>query len=47
MEDVSTSVLEKIKNIYVGKTEKRSDVSRHIELHINMRYIVFVIYKTA
>ena len=30
MEDVSTSVLENLKNIYEGKTEKWSDVSRHI-----------------
>ena len=29
-EDVSTRVLEKIKNILEGKTEKWSDVSRHI-----------------
>ena len=30
MEDVSTRVLEKIKNISEGKTEKWSDISRHI-----------------
>ena len=30
MEYVSTRVLEKIKNIQEGKTEKWSDVSRHI-----------------
>ena len=30
MEYVSTRVLEKIKNIEEGKTEKWSDVSRHI-----------------
>ena len=30
MEDVSTRVLEKIKHIQEGKTEKWSDVSRHI-----------------
>ena len=30
MEDVSTRVLEKIKNTEEGKTEKWSDVSRHI-----------------
>ena len=30
MEDVSTRVFEKIKNILEGKTKKWSDVSRHI-----------------
>ena len=30
LEDVTTRVLEKIKNIQEGKTEKWSDVSRHI-----------------
>ena len=30
MEDVSTRVLEKIKNILEGETEKWSDVSKHI-----------------
>ena len=35
MEDISTKVLEKIKNILEAKTEKWSDVSRHILLHIS------------
>ena len=30
MEDVSTKALEKIKNILEGKTEKWSDLPRHI-----------------
>ena len=30
MEDVNTNVIENIKNIQEGKTEKWSDVSRHI-----------------
>ena len=45
MEDVSTRVLEKIKNILEGKTEKWSDVSRHISLHMSKhKKIRFIIH---
>ena len=50
MEDVSTRVHEKIKNIYDGKTDKWSDVSRHIIAYVKtqkIRYTIHYVKPTA